>query len=312
MQKKRFHTRLSKNALECEYMPEGKIIKALSGFYYVANGDEVIQCRGRGVFRKNKITPLVGDHVVFQAENKDEGYVLEVKERKNELVRPPIANVDQAILVFSAVQPGFSTHLLDRFLTLIEHNHIRPIICISKIDLLDEEEEAEIAKYVEYYQSIGYDVLLTSANEEESVQKVIPYLENQITVFAGQSGVGKSSLLNALRPELELKTNDISSHLGRGKHTTRHVELIEIGNGLVADTPGFSSLDFIGIEAEDLSFCFPEIREYSVNCKFRGCLHVAEPKCAVKEAVESGEIKKYRYDHYLTFLEEIKDRKPRY
>ncbi|MGM0775226.1 MAG: ribosome small subunit-dependent GTPase A [Bacillota bacterium] len=293
-------------------MPEGKIIKAIAGFYYVLSGNETIQCRGRGVFRKNKVTPLVGDEVVFQAESNTEGYILEVKERKNELIRPPIANVDQAILVFSAVEPGFSTSLLDRFLVLVEFNHIKPLICITKIDLADENEYREIQQYASDYRKAGYDVLLTSSETEEGVKDLMPYLEGEISVFAGQSGVGKSSLLNVLRPDLELKTNDISSHLGRGKHTTRHVELIEVGKGLVADTPGFSSLEFTDIELEDLNYCFPEIQEKSEFCKFRGCLHMAEPKCAVKAACENGEIPSYRYEHYKTFLQEIKDRKPRY
>ncbi|MEH7117822.1 ribosome small subunit-dependent GTPase A [Neobacillus vireti] len=293
-------------------MPEGKIVKALSGFYYVLHNDSLIQCRGRGVFRKNKITPLVGDEVVFQAENELEGYILEVKMRKNELIRPPIANVDQAILVFSAVEPDFSTVLLDRFLVLVEFNHIKPLICITKMDLTNNEEKEKIADYAEQYRDAGYEVILTSSETETGIELLNPHIEKKISVFAGQSGVGKSSLLNVLRPDLDLKTNDISSHLGRGKHTTRHVELIKIGNGLIADTPGFSSLEFTTIEAENLTFCFPEIQEASENCKFRGCLHVTEPKCGVKAAVESGEIPTYRYEHYVDFLQEIKDRKPRY
>ncbi|MEH7333426.1 ribosome small subunit-dependent GTPase A [Neobacillus drentensis] len=293
-------------------MPEGKIVKALSGFYYVLHNDELIQCRGRGVFRKNKVTPLVGDEVVFQAENELEGYILEVKERKNELVRPPIANVDQAILVFSAVEPDFSTVLLDRFLVLVEFNHIEPLICITKMDLTNNEQNKLIMEYAQKYRSAGYEVILTSSETESGIEQLNPHLNHKISVFAGQSGVGKSSLLNVLRPDLELKTNDISSHLGRGKHTTRHVELIEIGEGLVADTPGFSSLEFTNIEAEDLTACFPELLQKSENCKFRGCLHISEPKCGVKQAVESGEIPAYRYEHYVDFLQEIKDRKPRY
>ncbi|OCA85491.1 ribosome small subunit-dependent GTPase A [Bacillus sp. FJAT-27225] len=293
-------------------MPEGKIIKALSGFYYVVNEGTVTQCRGRGVFRKNKITPLVGDDVVFQAENEQEGYIMEVKERKNELIRPPIANVDRAILVFSAVEPAFSPGLLDRFLVLVEYNSIEPIICITKTDLASEQEIERIEGYARDYRAAGYEVLLVSSETEAGIEQLFPHLEGKISVFAGQSGVGKSSLLNVLRPDLELKTNVISSHLGRGKHTTRHVELIEIGDGLVADTPGFSSLEFLEIEAEELTGCFPEIQKQSENCKFRGCLHVKEPKCAVKEAVETGTIPRYRYNNYLDFLQEIKDRKPRY
>lgn len=293
-------------------MPEGKIIKALSGFYYVANEDGVVQCRGRGVFRKNKVTPLVGDEVVFQAENDTEGYIMEVKDRKNELVRPPIANVDQAILVFSAVEPGFSTALLDRFLVLVEYNHIEPLICITKMDLTSEEQKSQLEAYAEDYRKAGYEVIFTSSETSEGLEKLKPHIEGKISVFAGQSGVGKSSLLNAIRPDLELKTDDISSHLGRGKHTTRHVELITINNGLVADTPGFSSLEFTEIEAEELNSCFPDISEISEDCKFRGCLHMAEPKCAVKAAVESETLPEYRYSHYKDFLLEIKDRKPRY
>lgn len=293
-------------------MPKGKIIKALSGFYYVLSEGQLIQCRGRGVFRKNKITPLVGDEVVFQAENATDGYILEVKERKNELVRPPIANVDQAILVFSSVEPDFSTALLDRFLVLIEYNRIDPVICMTKMDLASSEVVENMKEYAAQYEAVGYPVILTSSETETGIGQLLPYLKDKISVFAGQSGVGKSSLLNVIRPDLDLKTNEISSSLGRGKHTTRHVELISIGDGLVADTPGFSSLEFLEIEGEDLNYCFPEIEKTSENCKFRGCLHLSEPKCAVKEAVENNEIPTYRYEHYKDFLQEIRDRKPKY
>lgn len=293
-------------------MPEGKIIKALSGFYYVMSEDKVTQCRGRGIFRKNKINPLVGDHVSFQSENDLEGYILEVFTRKNELVRPPIANVDQAILVFSAVEPDFSTALLDRFLVLIESKDIEPLICVTKMDLVKDEERGTIEEYVDKYRSFGYEVIVTSSKTEEGLSLLKPHLADKISVFAGQSGVGKSSLLNAIRPELELKTDDISSHLGRGKHTTRHVELIGVENGLVADTPGFSSLEFNEMELEELPVCFPEMAEIADNCKFRGCFHMNEPKCAVKKAVEEGEIPKFRYEHYEQFYNEIKERKPRY
>ncbi|MGE6753159.1 ribosome small subunit-dependent GTPase A [Rossellomorea sp. NPDC071047] len=293
-------------------MPEGKIVKALSGFYYVLSEGSVTQCRGRGNFRINKITPLVGDYVEFQAENKTDGYILKVHDRKNELVRPPIANVDQAILVFSASEPDFSPALLDRFLVLVESKEIEPLICVTKMDLLTSDQTDKIERFVKDYRSFGYEVLMTSSKTEHGVEELTPYLRDKISVFAGQSGVGKSSLLNALKPELELKTAMISSHLGRGKHTTRHVELIDIEDGLVADTPGFSSLEFSELEIEELPQCFPEMVEVSEECKFRGCLHINEPKCAVKAAVEAGEIPTYRYDHYLTFHKEIKDRKPRY
>ncbi|MEK5324706.1 ribosome small subunit-dependent GTPase A [Aeribacillus sp. FSL M8-0254] len=294
-------------------MPKGKIVKALSGFYYVLAENKLYQCRGRGVFRKNKISPLVGDEVIFQAENEKEGYILEILQRKNELIRPPISNIDQGILVFSAVSPDFSAKLLDRFLVLMEAKNIRPIICITKMDLIaDHVIDEKIRQFAKDYKKIGYPVFLMTTKEPETVKQVIPYLKDSISVIAGQSGVGKSSMLNCLDNRLQLKTGEISDHLGRGKHTTRHVELISLGGGLVADTPGFSSLEFTGIEAADLPNCFPEIKEFSIQCKFRGCLHQKEPKCAVKEAVENGDISTYRYEHYLQFLEEIKERKPRY
>lgn len=293
-------------------MPAGKIIKALSGFYYVLDGERLVQCRGRGNFRKKKVSPLVGDYVEYQADNDQEGYILAVQERKNELVRPPIANVDQAILVFSAVRPDFSTALLDRFLVLIESKQIEPIICITKMDLLTQQQAEAIQQFAEQYRAFGYHVVLTSSEDEMNLEEVRSFLQGKTSVFAGQSGVGKSSLLNALRPELGLKTDEISDSLGRGKHTTRHVELIHVDNGLVADTPGFSSLEFTDIEVEDLPFCFPEMVKLSHECKFRGCLHVNEPKCSIKDAVEHSELPTYRYEHYLQFMEEIKERKPRY
>ncbi|AIF66331.1 ribosome small subunit-dependent GTPase A [Terribacillus saccharophilus] len=294
-------------------MPSGKIMKALSGFYYVLTEDgETYQCRGRGVFRKQKITPLVGDQVEFEAETKQEGYVLDVGPRKNELVRPPIANIDQAIIVTSAAQPDFSTALLDRFLVLVESKAIEPVIFITKMDMLSADQLARIEAFKKDYQQIGYSVEMLSSKEETNLEQVQLHMKDKISVIAGQSGVGKSSMLNAIDPRLDLETNEISESLGRGRHTTRHVELIPIGGGLVADTPGFSSLEFTELEAEELPSCFPEFREREDDCKFRGCMHHKEPKCAVKDAVESGEIPEYRYTHYLQFLEEIKSRKPRY
>lgn len=293
-------------------MPKGIIIKALSGFYYVKDGESIIQCRGRGVFRNKKINPLVGDSVEYEAEKVSEGTITKVDARKNELIRPPISNIDQAILVFSSKEPEFSTILLDRFLVLIESKNIKPIICISKADLLDSEQREKIEHFRDEYMKIGYEVLLLSSKTMEGVAQIVPYLSGKNSVFAGQSGVGKSSLLNALNHELKLKTNDISMALGRGKHTTRHVELIGIHDGYVADTPGFSSLEFSDVEEGGLGACFPEIADRSEDCKFRGCLHVKEPHCAVKDAVQSGEVCDYRYEHYVQFLEEIKERKPRY
>ncbi|HWL24377.1 MAG TPA: ribosome small subunit-dependent GTPase A [Ureibacillus sp.] len=293
-------------------MAQGQIRKALSGYYYVFNDGELVQCRGRGVFRNRGEAPLVGDIVDYTKEGDSDGYIMNIYPRNNELIRPPIANVDQALLVFSVKEPDFSTLLLDRFLVVLESYHVKPIICLTKMDLLTDEERESLQQYIEDYQKIGYTVIETYKNDETLIEALHPILHGKTSVLAGQSGVGKSTLLNTLLPKLNLKTNDISQSLGRGKHTTRHVELIDIGEGLLADTPGFSSFDFDNIEKEDLSYCFPEIAALSEGCKFRGCLHLKEPKCAVKEALETGEMYDYRYEHYLEFLQEIIDRKPRY
>ncbi|HEX6593890.1 MAG TPA: ribosome small subunit-dependent GTPase A [Bacillota bacterium] len=291
---------------------EGRIIKALSGFYYVKSGETIYPCKGRGVFRKRKITPLVGDFVTFQYDGHSEGYIMEVHERKNALKRPPIANVTQAMIVSSAVQPNFSTLLLDRFLAIIEYQRITPIIVLTKIDLTTDEEKEMIQHYKEDYERIGYHVELFSSTTPKNVESIERYFKNEITVLAGQSGVGKSTLLNTLKPSLHLKTARISGSLGRGKHTTRHVELIELNGGLVADTPGFSALQFDDVELLQLKDCFPEFKKRRGQCRFRACMHYKEPGCIIKEAVQKGHIQPYRYEHYVKFYEEIQSRKPRY
>ncbi|MGE7689205.1 ribosome small subunit-dependent GTPase A [Lysinibacillus sp. NPDC097214] len=294
-------------------MAQGQIRKALSGYYYVYDGEELIQCRGRGVFRNRGESPLVGDFVEYTVETKgSDGTIQKIMERQNELVRPPIANIDQGILVFSVKEPNFNTILLDRFLVVLESFHVHPIICLTKMDLLENHEREELQGYIADYERMGYTVLQTYKGEEELVERLQPILKEKTSVLAGQSGVGKSTLLNTLIPDLNLKTGVISQSLGRGKHTTRHVELIEVCDGLLADTPGFSSFDFDEIEKEELGACFPEVARIAEDCKFRGCLHLKEPKCAVKAAVETGEIRDYRYKHYEQFIQEIMDRKPRY
>ncbi|SEI70713.1 ribosome biogenesis GTPase [Bhargavaea ginsengi] len=297
---------------EGESLKHGQIRKALSGFYYLYDQGETVRSKGRGVFRVRGVTPLVGDLVDYEKDGENDAVIVNVHDRKNELVRPPIANVDQALLVFSVKEPNFSPKLLDRFLAVIESYDVEPVIIMTKTDLLDDGGREKIRRYKEYYRSIGYTVLETSIGDGSVASELGPIIEGKTSVLTGQSGVGKSTLLNTLMPELELKTDEISDSLGRGRHTTRHVELIEFAGGLVADTPGFSSLDFDHIEKEDLARCFAEFAELSENCKFRGCLHLKEPKCAVKSAVESGEAEQFRYDHYIQFLQEIIDRKPRY
>lgn len=294
-------------------LKKGKIIKALSGYYYVlSDGGETYQCRARGVFRKRNISPLVGDNVSFAAENVTDGYIYNVFSRTNELVRPPISNVDQALLVFSVKQPKLNLKFLDKLLVHIESNAIMPIICLTKMDLLATNEGEEVERAKEIYEAIGYLVLLLSSTTEENNEKLCAVFEGKTTVVAGQSGVGKSTLLNRLDQSLNLKTREISTHLGRGKHTTRHVELLPIGNGLVADTPGFSSLDFSNMEEEMLSHYFIEMRTASERCRFRVCTHISEPGCSVQELVETGTIASSRYEHYKMFFNEIKETKRRY
>jgi ribosome biogenesis GTPase len=288
---------------------KGQIIKALSGFYYVASDDAIFQTRARGNFRNRKITPLVGDEVIFESSNATDGYLLEILPRKNELVRPPVANVDQGVVVTSLVQPNFSFNLLDRFLVTLEYKEIEPIIFLSKTDLVSDQ--SEVQKIKNLYQQIGYQVIVSKKDNSDllDLQRFFP---ERLTVFMGQSGAGKSTLLNRIVPELDLETAEISTSLGRGKHTTRHVELLPLYEGLVADTPGFSSIDFLEIDSSELPKQFPEFLAVAHNCRFRECMHLKEPNCAVKEAVENQTIAATRYNNYVQFLEEIEKRRPIY
>ncbi|WP_414053921.1 ribosome small subunit-dependent GTPase A [Macrococcus equi] len=288
---------------------KGQIIKALSGFYYVKDDkNEIYQCRARGNFRKKGITPYVGDFVTFQIENETDGYILDILDRKNVMVRPPVVNVDRVIVVMSAKEPDFSLNLVDKFITIIESYDIEPVLLVTKKDLLTDDEIAYIEKCLAYYESIGYKVLFVSNKDSHNFTSLI----QGITVLAGQSGVGKSSFINALIPDANLNTGIISNALNRGKHTTRHVELIPLQEGYIADTPGFSSLDLDNIDRNTLKYCFIEFAQRAGECKFRECLHINEPKCAIKDAVDAGEILESRYQHYQQMLEEIENRKVRY
>jgi len=293
-------------------LKSGQITKALSGFYYVTDSSgETYQTRARGVFRKKKVTPLVGDYVEFELDENNEGIIKEIFERKNKLSRPAVSNIDLGVIITSVVEPDFTTQLLDRFLVHLEYNHIHPVIYFTKTDLLTGNELEVIKSFKFYYESIGYTCIIP--NEDTIYSETLGKLfKENIVVFMGQSGSGKSTLLNRLDNSLNLKTGETSKALGRGKHTTRHVELLTIFDGLVADTPGFSSIAFDTIEKEELSECFPEMWKRRSNCKFSGCLHYKEPKCAVKKAVEDKDIPQFRYDDYVLFLEEIMNRKPNY
>lgn len=291
-------------------MPRGLIVKALSGFYYVMphGGGDLVQCRARGVFKVRGISPLVGDRVVYEVESTGEGTVVEIEERSTELVRPPIANVDTAVLVFSVKEPAVSHQLLDRFLVHTESAGLDTIICFSKKDLTGDQDK--LAATVAKYEAIGYEVFATSSTLQEGTQDLAKRLVDRISVFAGQSGVGKSTLLNAIIPGLQLETNAISHKLGRGKHTTRHVELLALPEGgWIADTPGFSQLDFSHLEPEELTYGFREFRPLAEQCKFRGCLHESEPACAVLDALNNDKLDQSRYEHYRLFLQELKEAK---
>ncbi len=296
-------------------MAQGTIIKALSGYYYVNADDKVWQCRGRGILRKQGVSPLVGDRVDVSYTDHDEGLVDVIHDRKNELIRPPIANVDLVTLVFSVEEPAFSSTLLDKFLVHIERAGIEAMLCLTKTDLSEDKTEHNhdaIDEIKNVYEPLGYTVIVTSSKNGKGVDELLTMLTHKTSVFAGQSGVGKSSLLNAMIPQLNLETAAISMKLGRGKHTTRHVELIPLPTGgFIADTPGFSQLDFAGIEPESLSSYFVEIGAKSESCKFRRCSHTKEPGCAVILAVEDGEINRERYDHYVHFYNEIKEQSRR-
>ena len=272
----------------------GRITKLISNDYTVKTNENKYICKARGKFRNDKIKPIVGDLVEFDEKN---NYILKVLERKNELVRPPVANIDQAFIITSVKDPDFSTNLLDKFLVIIEYNNITPIICFTKLDLLNKDELSKLNEYIKYYKKIVYTVLLNTDYEE--LKKLF---KSKISIFTGQSGAGKSTLLNNLDANLNIKTDEISYALGRGKHTTRHVELLDLYDGLVADTPGFSSLDFIGMTNTDIKDNFIEFNEYSNFCKYRDCMHDKETEREVKNKVKENVIMKSRYENYLKFI----------
>lgn len=294
-------------------MINGKIIKGIGGFYYVDTEKELYECRARGIFRKNKITPLVGDIVsisVVDEENK-KGVVEEIEERDTELVRPPIANVDKALIVFAIKNPSPNLSLLDRFIVLAEKENLEIVIVFTKVDLDTDGKLLDELKNI--YEVSGYKVIPVSNKLKLNIDKIKEELKENTVVFAGPSGVGKSSLLNEVDKNFELKTGEVSDKIKRGKHTTRHAELLKLEcGGMVADTPGFSSLTLDDIDENELKEYFIEFDKYD-ECRFGSrCIHENEPSCAVKEAVENGEISKKRYDSYIQLLNEIRSGKRRY
>lgn len=273
----------------------GRVIKLISNKWTVEKEGHFYECSSVGKFKYLKMSPLVGDVVEIDEIN---NVIKNIMPRKNELVRPPIANVDQAIILVSCKEPIFSSNLLDKMLVVIEYNNIKPIICFTKYDLLDDTKE--IDEIINYYKSIGYEVYI---NKE--INDIKSILKGKISVLTGQTGVGKSSLLNSLKNDLNLATGEISKALGRGKHTTRHVELLDIDGGLVADTPGFSSLDFIEMDKKDIKDNFVEFYANEDKCKYQDCLHIKEDGCYIKKLVSEGKIRNTRYENYKKFIESI-------
>ena len=289
---------------------QGKIIKGIAGFYYVyAEDGNTYECRAKGIFRKDKRKPLVGDNVDITVldEKELEGSVTGIHKRRNSLIRPAVANVDQALVIFAMDNPKPNFMLLDRFLIMMEREDVPAVICFNKKDLASEEETRTLC---ETYRNCGYQVILSSALEKEGLDEIHRILKGKTTVVAGPSGVGKSSLTNLLQGEVQMETGEISRKLKRGRHTTRHSQVIPVGEDtFLMDTPGFSSLYLMNIEEQDLKNYFPEFRKYEDTCRFQGCRHIHEPGCRVKEALENGEISRLRYEDYLSLYEELKEKR---
>lgn len=290
----------------------GKIVKGIAGFYYVyVAGSGIYECKAKGIFRKEGRKPLVGDQVKIEIlDHKEmEGNLVEILPRKNELFRPAVANVDQAMVLFALESPKPSQALLDRFLVMMEKQGIPVFICFNKEDLAGKEE-AE--KWKKLYQNCGYDVVLASAGEGRGMEEILERLRGRTTVVAGPSGVGKSTVANQMQSGVSMETGEISRKLKRGRHTTRHSQLIPVEeNTYLCDTPGFTSLYTAEMEKEELRHWFPEFRPYEGRCRFQGCVHIHEPGCAVKEALASGKIDKSRYDSYIMFYEELREKEKR-
>lgn len=287
-------------------MIEGRLIKGIGGFYYVEAADVIYECKARGIFRQKKITPLVGDLVQISVHENAENTIDEIKPRKNFLVRPPLANLDRLFVVASVVDPAINTFVLDRIIAIAEHKKIEPVIVITKIDL-----DSSGAKYFDIYKKAGFQVILCDNKTGQGADEVKALLKDKVSAFCGNTGVGKSSLLNAIDSRFSLETGTTSKKLGRGKHTTRHCELFKTSGGYVADTPGFSAVDFEKCERimkDDLPYCFREFEPYLSQCKFQtNCSHVGDKGCAVVDAVNRGFICEERHRNYIELYNEVKD-----
>lgn len=287
-------------------MPEGLIVKGIGGFYYVETADGIYECKARGVFRKKQITPCVGDRVSISINENAENTIDTIFERRNSLVRPPLANIDRLFIVSSIIDPAVNTVVLDKLIAIAEYKDIEPIIVFTKTDL-----DSSYDKYVRIYEKAGFTTVCCNNTTGEGAEQVMDLINGKVCAFTGNSGVGKSTLLNNISPELELETAHTSKKLGRGRHTTRHCELFRLAGGYVADTPGFSSLDLERCEVimkEELPHCFREFEPYVDNCKFRtNCSHINDKGCAVKQAVDNGDISPSRHQSYIQMYNDVKD-----
>lgn len=287
----------------------GRIIRGIGGFYYVQTGTKVYECKAKGIFRKDNIRPLPGDFVkaAILDEEKKLGSIEEILPRKNVLIRPAVANVDQALVIFALAAPKPNFNLLDRFLVMMEKQNLPSILVFNKKDLVGKEETERVE---ERYRGSGYKLHFVSAGQQEGIEEVRALLQGKTTTVAGPSGVGKSSLINLLQSQLLMETGAISEKIERGRHTTRHTELLYVEeNTYILDTPGFSSVDLTGMEKEDLGEYFPEIRERKGGCRFFGCAHLTEPDCMVLQALRDNKISQSRYENYRIFYEELKNRR---
>lgn len=289
---------------------EGRIVKGIAGFYYVyVEKEGLFECKAKGIFRNRKEKPLVGDRVRIDVLHRDkmEGNITSILPRSSELIRPNVANIDQALVVFALKEPDPNLNLLDRFLIGMERQQVNTVICFNKADLVSEDYLEEMKRI---YKNCGCRVLTSSVYKQEGMEEIKKVLKGKTTALAGPSGVGKSSIFNMVSPELKMETGSISDKIKRGRHTTRHSELIPIGEDTyIMDTPGFSSFYIDGIEKEELKEFFPEFNEYEPYCKFQGCLHLNEPVCGIKAALMDGKISQSRYDNYKLLYEELKDKK---
>lgn len=287
---------------------QGKILKAISGFYYVHVVESgVYECKAKGIFRQQKIKPLVGDLVTIDVldETEKKGNITQILPRSNELIRPAVANVDMALIVFAAATPDPNFQLLDRFLVLMARQQVPVCICFNKSDLVTEEVQRD---YALAYESCGYPVLFISVKQDEGIDRLMEQLRGKTTTIAGPSGAGKSSLINRLQPHTQMETGDVSKKIGRGRQTTRHTQLIHIeGSSYIMDTPGFSSLYLPQMDKEELQQYYTEFEEYEPYCRFQGCSHISEPDCSVKQALADGRISRLRYENYVQLYGELKE-----